>query len=191
MSGFTLDLKASNIMLTVEDESGVLEDFEQAEKGDPSSRKMTNDERSIYATREFRSPRNHVWGYPVLCDFGETRIGANHPREWVKPEIYRATDILLELDWSHRVDIWNTGCLVSGCEARLHSYVLIKAAAWGLLEPKHLFDGQDEEGYTNRYHIPEMVAYLGNPPLEFQRRSIRSPLVFTDDGKYFLTYLSA
>ncbi|GFF14229.1 kinase-like protein [Aspergillus terreus] len=128
------DLKASNIMLTVEDES-VVEDFEQAEKADPSPRKIINDERSIYATRDFRPPRNHAWAIPCY--------------------------------WSHSVDIWNAGCL-----------------AWDLLEQKHLFDGQDEEGYTNRYHIAEMVAYLGTPPLEFQRRSIRSPLVFADDGHW-------
>ncbi|EAU38942.1 predicted protein [Aspergillus terreus NIH2624] len=162
------DLKASNIMLTVEDEN-IFEDFEQAEKADPSPRKLINDESSIYATRDFRPPRNHAWGYPVLCDFGEARIGANHPHEWIQPEIYRAAEILLELDWSHSVDVWNAGCL-----------------AWDLLEQKHLFD---EEGYTNSYHIAEMVAYLGTPPLEFQRRSIRSPLVFTDDGTYFLTII--
>lgn len=61
-----------------------------------------------------------------------------------------------------------------------------------MLEHKHLFNGEDEEGYTNRYHIAEMVAYLGAPPLEFQRRSGRSPLVFTVDGKNPLwLYLSA
>ncbi|KAL2863743.1 kinase-like domain-containing protein [Aspergillus lucknowensis] len=160
------DLKESNIMLTVEDE-GVLEDFEKAEKEDPSPRKMINDERSIYATRNFRHPRNNAWGYPVLCDFGEARIGPRHSHEWIQPEVYRAPEIILELDWSHSVDIWNAGCLV-----------------WDMLEQKHLFKGEDEEGYTNRYHIAEMVAYLGSPPLEFQRRSGRSPLVFTEDGHW-------
>lgn len=53
-----------------------------------------------------------------------------------------------------------------------------------MLEQKHLFNGQDGEGYSNRYHIAEMVAYLGIPPLEFQRRSERSPLIFTKDGKH-------
>jgi hypothetical protein len=36
--GFAVDLKASNIILTIEDES-ILEDFEKAEKEDPSPRK--------------------------------------------------------------------------------------------------------------------------------------------------------
>lgn len=52
-----------------------------------------------------------------------------------------------------------------------------------MLEQKHLFNGQDEEGYSNRYHIAEMVACLGTSPLEFQQRSIRPPLVFAEDGK--------
>ncbi|KAL3434553.1 kinase-like domain-containing protein [Aspergillus tetrazonus] len=160
------DLKASNIMLTIEDES-IFEDFEKAEKEDPSPRKIANDERSIYATRHFRRPRDNAWGYPVLCDFGEARIGSRHPHEWIQPEIYRAPEIILELDWSHSVDIWNAGCLV-----------------WDMLEHKHLFNGQDEEGYTNRYHIAEMAAYLGTPPVELQRRSSRSPLVFTVNGHW-------
>jgi hypothetical protein len=59
-----------------------------------------------------------------------------------------------------------------------------------MLEQKHLFNGQDED-YTNRYHVAEMVAYVGIPPAEFQRRSSRSPLVFTVNGKYLLSiYLS-
>lgn len=108
-------------MLTVEDE-GVLEDFEKAEQEDPSPRKIVNNERSIYATRSFRRPKNHAWGYPVLCDFGEARIGASHSHEWIQPEVYRAPEIILELDWSHSVDIWNAGCLVSPCIVMEHMY---------------------------------------------------------------------
>ncbi|KAL4758086.1 kinase-like domain-containing protein [Aspergillus foveolatus] len=137
------DLKASNIMLTIEAES-ILEDFEKAEEEDPSPRRLVNDERSIYATRHYR----------------QVRIGSRHPHEWIQPEIYRVPEIILELDWSHSVDIWNAGCLV-----------------WDMLAHKHLFNGQDEKGYTNRYHIAEMAAYLGTLPVEFQQRSSRSPLV--------------
>lgn len=90
----------------------MLEDFEEAEKEDPSPRKIIDDQRSIYASRDFHRPKSHAWGYPVLCDFGEVRIGARHPHGWIQPEIYRALEIILQLDWSHRVDIWNTGCLV-------------------------------------------------------------------------------
>lgn len=109
-------------MLTVEDE-GVLEDFEKAEKEDPSPRKIVNNERSIYATRNFRRPRNNAWGYPVLCDFGEARIGPWHSHEWIQPEVYRAPEIILELDWSYSVDIWNAGCLVKANKtmARIYS----------------------------------------------------------------------
>jgi serine/threonine-protein kinase SRPK3 len=54
---------------------------------------------------------------------------------------------------------------------------------WDLVENKHLFDGRDEEGeHNNRFHISEMVAYLGVPPIEFQKRSEHAHKVFNEDG---------
>jgi hypothetical protein len=54
---------------------------------------------------------------------------------------------------------------------------------WDLVENKHLFDGRDEEGeHNNRFHISEMVAYIGVPPVEFQKRSEHAHRVFNEDG---------
>jgi Leu/Phe-tRNA-protein transferase len=99
-------------MLTIEDEN-VLMDFEMAERDHPSSWKVIDDKRMIYVSRDFRRPRNQAWGYPVLCDFGEARIGGSYSHEWIQPEVYRAPEIIMEMSWSHSVDIWNTSCLVS------------------------------------------------------------------------------
>ena len=53
-----------------------------------------------------------------------------------------------------------------------------------MMENKHLFDARDNEGlHNNRYHVAEMVAYLGIPPKEFQRRSSNTPLVFDEEGE--------
>jgi serine/threonine protein kinase len=108
---FPLDIKASNIMLTIADED-VLVDFETAERDHPSPRKVIDDKRSIYVSGDIRRPRNHAWGYPVLCDFGEARIGGSYKHEWIQPELYRAPEIIMETGWSHSVDIWNTACVV-------------------------------------------------------------------------------
>lgn len=66
------DLKADNLMFTVADKS-MLEEFEKAELEDPSPRKALDETQMIYTSRGFRKPKDSMWGYPVLCDFGEAR----------------------------------------------------------------------------------------------------------------------
>ena len=91
-------------MLSIQDES-VLAAFEEAEQKYPCPRKIVNDERTIYTSRSFRPPRNHNWGSPVLCDFGEARIGGSYPYEEIQPEVYKSPEIIMQTDWSHSVDI--------------------------------------------------------------------------------------
>lgn len=107
-----LDIKLSNLMLTIEDET-MLTDFEAAERREPSARKNVDQVRSIYASRAFRRPQNHAWGYPVLCDFGEARMGGAYAYEEIQPEVYKTPEIIMQTEWSHSVDIWNVACLVS------------------------------------------------------------------------------
>ncbi len=53
-----------------------------------------------------------------------------------------------------------------------------------MLEGSHLFDARDDKGFhNNRYHVAEMVAYLGEPPQEFQQRSSHAPLLFDETGQ--------
>jgi hypothetical protein len=53
----------------------MLEDFEKAELENPSPRKIIDETQTIYISRSFGKPKNGRWGYLVLCDFGEARIG--------------------------------------------------------------------------------------------------------------------
>jgi serine/threonine-protein kinase SRPK3 len=106
-------------MLTIRDE-GILAEFEQAEREHPCPRKVIDNERTIYASRKFRHPQNHNWGYPILCDLGEARIGQRHPYEEILPEIYKAPEILLQTEWSYPIDIWCTACMVSFQLSRGH-----------------------------------------------------------------------
>jgi serine/threonine-protein kinase SRPK3 len=106
------DLKLSNIMLQVGDES-VLTDYEEIEGHHPSLQKVINEERTIYTSQAFRPPKEHAYGLPILCDFGGARIGTPQAYLEVQPEIYKAPDILMQCEWGHAADIWNAGCLVS------------------------------------------------------------------------------
>lgn len=99
-------------MLTVEDET-MPKDFERAELESPTPRKVIDKTRSIYLSRRFGKPKNHDWGYPILCDFGEARIGTvQRTNMFVQPHIYRAPEVVFEIPWGPPVDIWNLGALV-------------------------------------------------------------------------------
>lgn len=98
-------------MLTVDDES-ILTAFEKAEQDQPTPRKIIDANRTIYASREFCFPKSGLWGEPVLCDFGQCRIGRVH-RGDIQPEIYKAPEVLFEMEWSYPADIWNVGVMVS------------------------------------------------------------------------------
>jgi serine/threonine protein kinase len=106
-----LDVTPSNIMLDIDDQS-ILSDFEKAEAEDPSPRKIIDDIRTIYGSRKLGLSKDKLWGQPVLCDFGEARIGTSH-RGLIQPELLRAPEILFDMEWSSSVDIWNVGVLVS------------------------------------------------------------------------------
>lgn len=100
-------------MLSVEDES-MFESFEKEEEEDPSPRKAIDETRSIYLSRSLPKPKNGRWGLPVLCDFGEARIGKiQETGPFVQPHIYRAPEIVFEMPWGSPVDIWNVAALVS------------------------------------------------------------------------------
>lgn len=104
------DINPSNIMLTIEDDS-ILHDFEKAEAEDPSPRKIIDDSRTIYSSRKLGLPKGDLWGRPVLCDFGEARIGGCH-RGCIQPTRYRAPEVAFEMEWTSSADIWSVAALV-------------------------------------------------------------------------------
>jgi hypothetical protein len=64
-------------MLTIADKS-VLDEFKKAEAEQPSPTKVIDDVRIKHGTRKLGLPRDFLWGQPVLCDFGEARVGKVH-----------------------------------------------------------------------------------------------------------------
>ncbi|KAE9404244.1 kinase-like protein [Gymnopus androsaceus JB14] len=148
------DLQAMNVHLRIEDES-ILRYFEESEMSDPSPRKVYGD-RVIYESRGLRAPKSS--GRPVLCDF-DTYTGD------IQPYVYRAPEVILGIPWTYSVDIWNVGVMI-----------------WDIFENKHLFNAQDGNGESlSLYHLAEMVAILGPPPLDYLRRS-RTPSAYTKNS---------
>ncbi|PYI02454.1 kinase domain protein [Aspergillus sclerotiicarbonarius CBS 121057] len=160
------DIKASNILLSIDDES-ILAGFEKGEQESPSPRKIVDSNRTIYKSRKLSSPRDGLWGQPVLCDLGEARIGKLH-RGNIQPYIYKAPEVLFDMQWSFGADIWNLGVMI-----------------WDIFENKHLFNALDEDGeYSPSHHVAEMVSYLGPPPLHFLQRSQETRHAFDENGKW-------
>ena len=96
--------------MTLDDET-VLDDFARDEDSEPSPRKQIDSVRTIYGTRKLRLPRDAQYGQPVLCDFGEARIGTSH-KGLIQPEIYRAPEVLFDMGWGTSADMWNVAALV-------------------------------------------------------------------------------
>jgi hypothetical protein len=51
-------------------------------------------------------------GTPVLCDLGEARLGTDQQQGDNMPHIYRAPEVILNMTWDYKVDIWNVGMVV-------------------------------------------------------------------------------
>lgn len=101
-------------MLSLENDA-MLVDFTKEEIEHPSPRKEIDESRTIYQSRQFRRPTSGKgYGLPILCDFGEARIGKiQESGPFAQPHIYRAPEIIFEMAWGSAVDVWNLGTLVS------------------------------------------------------------------------------
>jgi serine/threonine-protein kinase SRPK3 len=91
-------------MLMVANES-VLEGVESAEEG---CQQHLHNLQFSYAWPS----QGCFWAEPVLCDFGEARIGKHH-KGLAQPELYRAPEVLFDMEWGSSVDIWSVAAMVS------------------------------------------------------------------------------
>jgi serine/threonine-protein kinase SRPK3 len=104
-----LDIQEGNIMIGVDDDT-IFKTFEQEEFAEPSLRKIDGD-RIIYATRQVEIPDNP--SHFILCDFGDAQYGEETDIGEVMPDLYRAPEIVLGVEWNEKIDIWSVGLIVS------------------------------------------------------------------------------
>ncbi|KAL1890009.1 hypothetical protein Cpir12675_005575 [Ceratocystis pirilliformis] len=165
------DLKTDNLMLTIED-GGMLNDFVRQEETSPSLCRESPEGGLIYRSRAFRPPDAGVGtGTPMLCDFGDARIGlVQQPCRHVQPVVFRAPEVVFDMEWGTGADMWNVGGLV-----------------WELIQGERLFrDVVDISGggHNAFRHSARMVALLGNPPESFLHRSMATAQCFDTDGSW-------
>jgi serine/threonine-protein kinase SRPK3 len=77
----------------------------------PIARKVLSDRNTYYSR-----PMPVCTGLPVLSDLGEAIIRKQNNKGDMMPGIYRSPEVILGMDWDHKVDIWSIGCMASGHE---------------------------------------------------------------------------
>lgn len=109
----TPDLQAKNIIIATTD-STIFQEWDNGELDKPSPRKVVQDY-TVYQSRKFDMTNREGWrayGNPIVCDFGEARLGEKH-RGPIQPDLFRAPEVILGMEWTKKVDIWNLGTMVS------------------------------------------------------------------------------
>jgi serine/threonine-protein kinase SRPK3 len=107
----SIDIQAKNIIISTKDES-IFKEWDRAEEAEPSPRKVDGD-RVVYQSQFFRLKKGWSgFGMPILSDFGNARIG-DVQEGLIQPDLYRAPEVVLGMEWTSKVDIWNVGVLVS------------------------------------------------------------------------------
>ncbi|KAK2752873.1 hypothetical protein FQN54_008026 [Arachnomyces sp. PD_36] len=157
------DLQLKNLLLPTP-ETHTFSAFEKMEVEHPSPRKVLEDGGIIHTTQQL--PVSN--GLPLICDFGEARFGDEEQSEDIMPNVYRAPEVVLKLNWDYKVDIWSVAML-----------------AWDLVSGDTLFQGKNSENiFDDRVHVSELIALLGPPPTDFVQRSRVSSAFWDEHGHW-------
>jgi len=155
------DISPNNILVGATDDTPFSE-LEKDEQARPIARKVLPD-RTIYMSR----PVPRTDGKLVLSDMGSARFGQETFTGDIMPDVYRAPEVILGMEWSSKVDLWSVGVMI-----------------WDLLEGKRLFHAKKDGVLDDEQHLAEMVSLMGNPPPEFLRRSKLCARFFDDAGNW-------
>ena len=171
------DLQASNMLMGVHDNS-LFEKFERYEAESPAPRKDVGD-RTIYISR----PMSFSNGLPAISDLSEARFGDVTNSDLIMPNVYRAPEVILEMDWSYPVDIWGLAMVVSFHISMCHTWISLAdlSQIWDLFEGNRLISGYNGR-FSEQHHLAHMVAILGPPPLDFLQRSEKSRTFWDAEG---------
>lgn len=107
-----LDFQPNNVLLGIHD-SSVLDKFAAMATTNPPPSKELPD-RIIYISQ----PMPLTKGLPFLTDFSEARFGSSMHTGLIMPNVYRAPEVILGMEWSYPVDIWSFAMTVSPASRR-------------------------------------------------------------------------
>ncbi|KAK4155789.1 Serine/threonine-protein kinase [Chaetomidium leptoderma] len=157
------DVQEDNIMFSVV-EASEWRAVEDAEMVEPTPRKVYKDH-AIHSTRMsyLPPPKSPM----VLCDFGEARFGSEAYSEHAMPDLYRAPEILLRIQWNEKIDIWALGLVL-----------------WRLVEGTNLFTNNEGGRWKSALpHMARMISLLGPPPQHLLDSNPATKVYFDKTGK--------
>ncbi|KAK5167736.1 uncharacterized protein LTR77_007435 [Saxophila tyrrhenica] len=158
-----IEIQEGNVMLSITDPT-ILDEVLEAEAEDLQPSKVDGDP-IIYPSVDIDMPDDP--GQPVICDFGDAKVGTGPFEGEVMPDLYRAAEILLKIAWDSKTDIWAFGLMT-----------------WDLLEGKHLFNERlPSREESSEAHLVRMVSLLGPPPKDLLERSSVPEKFFDNEGK--------
>ncbi|KAE8342708.1 hypothetical protein BDV24DRAFT_150294 [Aspergillus arachidicola] len=128
------------------------------------------DDRYVYYSR----PMPVCASLPVVSDLGEARIGKQKHRGDTMPGIYRAPEVILDMDWDCKVDIWSTGAM----------HLAEMVSLMGPPPPEFLRRSQ-----KCRQFWDEQGNWKGSMPLPEQSLEIRERQFSGGDKELFLNFL--
>lgn len=90
------DFQPNNVLIGIQDNS-VLDEFAKVATENLASRKELSN-RIIYVSQ----PMPLTKGLPSLTNFSEARFGTFTQRGLIMPNVYRAPEVILDMEWSYR-----------------------------------------------------------------------------------------
>lgn len=171
ISDIIVDIKQSNIMVQIPDES-IIQTFLEKTKVEEAPPGSRNSEYKIIKSQSlrdyyFEDGFNMMSLTIALADWGVASWTHSHLTEHIQPVLLRAPEVLLQAPWGPEVDIWNLGALVPE-----------------LIYGQCMFNGADSGEYELESHLEEMNALLGPFSRELINRSglLEAKEWFDDDG---------
>ncbi|KAI9739918.1 MAG: hypothetical protein M1818_004974 [Claussenomyces sp. TS43310] len=107
------DLKPANILLSPPaDGDAILTRLINAERADPSQRKVIDEQRTIYTSRAPEYGNDLTSS--IVCDLG-LAVFSRHQNSFrgrIQALPYRAPEVILDMRWGSSADIWSLGVMV-------------------------------------------------------------------------------
>lgn len=123
-----------------------------------------------------------------LADFGQAAYFPKRDGEHSEAQLptMRAPEVVLGLPWDTKADIWNLACFVSVSVLIFGWYLIHLVKVWETFEARWMFHGQlsNEQEYSAKGHLSEMVYYLGPAPETLVSRQIVRYLDSEGDALY-------
>ena len=101
-----VDISPNNMLIGATDDTPFYQ-LEKDEQARPVARKVRSD-RTIYMSR----PVPLTKGQLILSDLGSARFGQETFTGDIMPDVYRAPEVMLGMEWSSKVDLWSVGVMV-------------------------------------------------------------------------------